>query len=81
MAEQAPAATEAPAERANDDLHCITQDPREPEDPAFLAACDDNPVHVSCSIHCPPECGGHPICDPCYRLALETGLVKEARRG
>lgn len=55
---------------------CITQDPREPAAPEFLAVCAKRATEVSCSIHCPPECGGHPVCKPCLALAVERGLVK-----
>jgi hypothetical protein len=58
-------------------LHCITQDAEEPAAPEFLAACDDNPVDVTTSRYCPPECGGHPICAPCRALTRQAGLVAE----
>jgi hypothetical protein len=56
-------------------LHCITQDPREPAGPEFLAVCDDNAAEVGCSRFCPPECGGHLVCGPCWTLAQQTGLA------
>lgn len=56
-------------------LHCITQDPREPAGPEYLAVCDDNPTAVSCSRFCPPECGGHLVCAPCWALARKHGLA------
>lgn len=65
-------------EIGSDALHCITQDPKEPADPEFLAVCDDNPVDIITSAYCrkyAPECGGHPICGPCLELAREMGLV------
>jgi hypothetical protein len=57
-------------------LSCITQDGREPAGAEYLAACDDNPVHLTCSVFCPPECGGHMVCDPCFRLGTSKGLVR-----
>ena len=65
-----------PSRTTTDDLHCITQDPMEPAGPEFLVVCDDNPVDVVTSRHCPPEeCGGHPICAPCLTLARRIGLA------
>ncbi|ANN16220.1 hypothetical protein SD37_11590 [Amycolatopsis orientalis] len=61
----------------NGQLHCITKDPREPAAPEFLEICDDTPVHLVCSRYCPDECGGHLICDPCFRLGIERGLIRE----
>lgn len=62
--------------RGADGLHCITQDPREPVPPAFLAVCDDDPVDVVAWVFCPAECGGHPICGPCLALCREEGGVR-----
>lgn len=58
-----------------DALHCITRDTKETAGPEFLAVCDDDPVDVTTSRFCPPECGGHPICAPCLELSREKGLV------
>jgi len=60
-------------------LECITRGPGEPVGAEFLAICDNNPMHVTCSRFCPPECGGHPVCDPCYRLGVARGLIKAER--
>lgn len=62
----------------DDDIHCVTQDPREQELASleFIKACDDNPVDVITSRNCEGTgCGGHPICAPCLALAREKGLV------
>jgi hypothetical protein len=54
---------------------CITQDPKEPAGPDYLAGCAKWATEIADSIHCPPECGGHPVCKPCLALAVERGLV------
>jgi len=55
---------------------CVTQDPREPAGPEFLRICATWGTEIADSVHCPPECGGHPICKPCLALALDQGLVR-----
>lgn len=61
-----------------DALHCVTRDPAEAAvaDPEYLAVCDDNPVGIFNSVHCPAKCGGHPVCAPCLALGRERGLVR-----
>jgi hypothetical protein len=55
---------------------CITQDPREPAGADFLAVCTRwLATEIACSIYCPPECGGHPICRECLALGLAKGIV------
>jgi hypothetical protein len=54
---------------------CVTQDPREPAHRDYLAICAIHATEIADSIHCPPECGGHPVCRPCLALAVERGLV------
>lgn len=39
--------------------------------------CDDTPIHVICSKHCPDGCGGHLICDPCFQLGIQRDLIRE----
>jgi hypothetical protein len=63
-------------EEATGGLRCITRDPCEPSPPEFLAVCDDEPVDVVAWVHCPPECGGHPICAPCLELCRRVGGVR-----
>jgi len=55
---------------------CITQDPEQPAAPDFLDVCAVNATEIACSIHCPDECDGHPICLPCLALAAMAGMLK-----
>jgi len=73
--QSAPAVVEG--QRQGDELECITQDPREPAGPEFLEVCDNKPQHLICSRFCPPECGGHLVCHPCFELGISRGLIKE----
>jgi hypothetical protein len=54
-------------------LHCIT----ESADEQSVGTDDFLAVRLSTSIHCHPECGGHPICAPCYELLKQKGLAAE----
>lgn len=58
---------------------CVTQRPEEPADAAYLDVCTGKGTQTACSIACPPECAGHPICDACLALAIERGLVRSGR--
>jgi hypothetical protein len=72
MIEAEPRQAEAPVKCPG--LPCITQDPSEPAGPEYLAVCTGFGELLGRSFHCPPECGGHPICRPCYELAQANGL-------
>lgn len=62
---------------AGSEIPCLTQDPREPAGQRYLDVCTSVGDLVATSIYCPDEeCGGHPICRPCYTLALREGLVR-----
>ena len=54
-------------------FECITQSPDEPAPPEYLAVCTVEAELLACSFRCPDECGGHPICRPCFDLAHERG--------
>ena len=58
-------------------IPCITQDPKEAKyDIAdYLAVCTKVAALMATSIYCPPECGGHPVCRPCYALAKIKGAL------
>ena len=73
------AATRAETSAGTNQLECVTQDPREPAGPDYLAVCTKVGTEISDSIHCPPECGGHPVCVPCLDLAILKGLVRWSR--
>lgn len=62
-------------------FECITQSPDEPSPPEFLAVCTVDAELLACSFRCPFECGGHPICRPCFDLANQRGELhwKDAR--
>lgn len=61
-------------------LPCITQDPTEPAGPEYLAVCTGYGELLGRSIHCPPECGGHPICRPCWELSQAKSLAASDSR-
>lgn len=56
------------------DILCITQDPTEPAPAESLAVCAKTADRFARSRYCPDNCGGHPICQPCYDLSIERGL-------
>ena len=57
----------------DDLIECITQSPDEPSPPEFLDVCTIKADLIACSFRCPEECGGHPICRPCFELARQRG--------
>jgi hypothetical protein len=57
------------------DLQCITQDTEEPAATAYQDICAGTGDHIARSHNCPPDCGGHLICGPCYQLAHHTGWL------
>ena len=57
------------------DIACITQDPKEPAPEAYLAVCTGRGDLIADSVYCPPECGGHPVCRPCYDLGVMSGHI------
>lgn len=66
-------------------IPCITQDPGEPAADMYLEICEGVAFTMATSVRCPVEetetlipCGGHPICKPCFDLAVELGFVTGA---
>ena len=59
------------------DIQCITQDPNEPAPEAYLLVCTGRGDLIADSVLCPPECGGHPICRPCFELGIRTEFIRE----
>lgn len=68
-----------PIPAASTEIECVTQHPDEPAGPDFHAICRGTADLIATSIHCPSEaegeCGGHPICRPCWVLCVEKGML------
>lgn len=73
-----PNPAEAVIDRSPDEwFECITQSPDEPSPAEFLAVCTVSADLLAESVNCTEAgCGGHPICRPCYELAVERGRVR-----
>ena len=68
---------DAPTEA--DWFDCITQSPDEPAGPEYHVVCTVKADLLAESVNCTAAgCGGHPICRPCFDLAIERGLVVPA---
>lgn len=60
-------------------IECVTVAERNIAAPAYLAVCTGEGDLIAVSRRCPGEdegeCGGHPICRPCYELGVVKGLI------
>ena len=61
----------------DDWFDCITQSPDEPAGTEYLAVCTVKADLLAESVNCTEAgCGGHPICRPCFDIAVQRGRVR-----
>lgn len=61
-------------------IECVTQaEWYEPLAAPYLEVCTVAAEVIATSRNCPAdECGGHPLCGPCYELGTSRGWVASA---